>query len=254
MDSLNTPALPLARGWHRPVRPVALLGVGAVVLVVWLLWMVAVFGFVYTQLDVRVALADQPVALRLPEGLAAKAELQQPLRTRLDLRPRLQVPVRQTLSVEVSDSLQAQVQTRTSLSVDTVVHVDQRVPVRTTLQLKVPVVSWLPAFDLTLPVAIDVPVQMDVPVKVQVPVQFDALVSGEFRQPLRVPLDAVFTLRPEVRSDLQVQVARQMDFALREPVGAIAVRIEQARLHVPFDVPTLHRREAGHPLAGSPAP
>ncbi|MBH1986805.1 MAG: hypothetical protein I8H76_05750 [Burkholderiales bacterium] len=226
------------RGWNRPVRPVALVWVSAGVLLAWLALMLGATWFVYTALDVRIALRDQPVSLRLPEGMKALADIQGPIHTRLDLRPRISVPVRQTLSAEVSDSLHARVKLQATLPVQTVVHVDQVVPVRTQLQLSVPVFSWLPRFEVTVPVALALPVRMDVPVSLSVPLQLDALVSGVFREPVSVPLDAVFALRPEIHAPLQAQVRRQMAFELLAPMPPVPLVIERASLLAPFMFPS----------------
>lgn len=216
----------------------ALVWVSAGVLLAWLGLMLGATWFVYTALDVRIALRDQPVSLRLPPGMKALADIQGPIHTQLDLRPRIRVPVHQTLSAEVSDSLHAQVGLQATLPVQTVIHVDQVVPVRTQLQLSVPVFSWLPRFEVTVPVALDLPVRMDVPVSLSVPLRLDALVSGVFREPVSVPLDAVFTLRPEVRAPLQAQLRRQMAFELLAPMPPVPLVIERASLLAPFMFPS----------------
>lgn len=233
------------RGWNRPVRPVALVLVGVAVLVLWGLLMVAATWYVYARWDAIVELRQHRVALRLPEGLQALAEVSAPLQTRVDLTPRVVVPVRQTLTVEVSDSLQARAHLQTRVPVDTVVHVEQSVPVRTSLQLSVPVVSWLPRFEVTVPLVLDLPVKLDVPLKLEVPLDLDALASGELRAPLQVPLDADLRLRPEVRGNLQVAISRQMAFRLLGPMPPMPVLIEQARLNLPFSQPRLRQRGDG---------
>lgn len=242
-----TPALAAAgtrppRGWHRPVRPVALILVGVGVLLVWGGLMLAATWYVYARWDAIVELHDHPVKLRLPEGLQAMAEVAAPLQARVNLAPVVQVPLRQTLSVEFSDSLQAQARLRATVPVDTVLHVEQNVPVRTSLQLSVPVVSWLPRFEVTVPVALDLPVKVDVPVKLEVPLDMDVLASGELRAPLQVPLDVDLRLRPEVRGPLAVQISRQMAFRLQGPMQPMPVWIEHARLSLPFSQPRLRQR------------
>lgn len=233
----------LARGgWNRPVSLPSLLIVGGVVLVVWLALMLCTAWFVYTQLDARMDLSGQPVGLRLPAGLQARAEVQQPLLTRIDLRPTVSVPVRQRLQARVDDSLSMRVQLATDVPVDTVVQVDQVVAVQTELSMKVPLVGWLPAFDVTLPVTLNLPLKAEVPVRARVPLRFDALVSGELRAPIEVPLDEVFRLRPEVHAGVRAQVRGQMDFVVEDAMPAMPLTIERARLLVPFDVPRIRQR------------
>lgn len=227
------------------MRPLALVWVGALVLVAWMGLMWGATWFVYHALDVRMHLHQQPVALRLPAGMQAVAALQAPVHTRLDLRPRVQVPVRQTLSAEVSDQLDARVNLQTTVPVRTSLHVKQVVPVRTRLMLKVPVVSWLPPFEVEVPVALDLPLRLTVPVHVDVPLRLDAVVSGALKAPLQVPLDAVFDLRPEIRAPLQARVQQQMAFQLHDAMPPIPLVIEQADLLAPFRFPVM-RNDASH--------
>lgn len=234
---------PARGGWHRPISLRSLLLVGGLVLLVWLLLMLAAVWFVYTQLDARMELREQPVVLRLPAGLQAQATVLQPVSTRIDLRPRVSVPVRQRLDAHVEDNLLTQARFEATLPVDTVVQVDQVVPVRTELSMRVPLVGWLPAFDVTLPVTLNLPFKARVPVRTQVPVRFDALVSGELDAPVEVPLDAVFALRPEIRGAVTAEVGGQLDFVVRDAMPPMPLTIERARLLVPFDVPSIHHRQ-----------
>jgi hypothetical protein len=234
----------LARGgWHRPISLKSLLVVGGLVLLVWLALMLSAVWFVYTQLDARMDLREQPVTLHLPAGLKAQAQVQQPVSTRIDLRPVVNVPVRQRLRAQVEDTLLMRANLATQVQVDTEVQVDQVVAVKTELSMRVPLVSWLPAFDVVLPVTLNVPFKARVPVRAQVPVRFDALVSGELRAPVEVPLEAVFRLRPEVHADLHAQLRGHMDFVVRDAMPAVPLTIVRARLLVPFDVPSIRQRE-----------
>ncbi|WP_058087926.1 hypothetical protein [Aquabacterium parvum] len=234
----------LARGgWHRPISLKSLLIVGGLVLLVWLALMLGAVWFVYTQLDARMDLHEQPVTLQLPAGLQAQASVQRPVSTRIDLRPLVSVPVRQRLRAQIEDSLLTRTSLQTLVQIDTVVQVDQVVPVQTELSMRVPLFSWLPAFDVSLPVTLNVPFKASVPVRAQVPVSLDALVSGELKAPVEVPLEAVFQLRPHVKADLQAQLHGQMDFVVRETMPALPLTIVRARLLVPFDVPSIRQRE-----------
>ena len=234
----------LARGgWHRPIGLKSLLIVGGLVLLVWLSLMLGAVWFVYTQLDARMDLHEQPVTLRLPAGLQAQALVRQPVNTRIDVRPTVSVPVRQRLRAQIEDTLLMRTNLATQVQIDTVVEVDQVVPVQTELSMRVPLVSWLPAFDVTLPVTLNLPFKARVPVRAQVPVRFDAWVSGELRAPVEVPLDAAFRLRPEVHADVRAQLRGHMDFVVRDAMPAFPLTIVRARLLVPFDVPSIRQRE-----------
>jgi hypothetical protein len=230
---------PQRGGWHRPVRPLALVLVGALLLLLWLAMMVASTWYVYVCWDARIDLRSQSVKLRLHEGIEASAQVSAPVRSRLDLSPRMVVPLHQTVSAQVYDSVQARMHLRSHVLVDTVVHIAKTVPVRTSLQLSVPVVSWLPSFDVSVPLTLDLPVQMDVPVKLDVPLNLDALVNGELRAPLQVPMNVDLVLHPQIHAPVQVRLTRQMTFQLLGPMEPMPVQIVRAQLRVPFSVPTL---------------
>lgn len=236
---MSSSLIPTRGGWHRPVSLKSLLWVSAAVVLVWLVLMLGSVWFVYTQLDARMELREQPVTVRLPAGLQAQATLEQPVRTRVDLRATVRVPVRQQLRVQVDDTLLVRAGLDATVPVDTVVQVNQLVPVKTELSMSVPLVGWLPAFDVTLPVILTLPFKASVPVRAQVPVHFDALVSGELREPINVPLDTVFHLRPELHEWVTARVRGQMDFVVQGPIGPIPMTIERASLFAPFEAPSI---------------
>ena len=68
------------RGWHRPVRPRALLVVSAVLLLLWLVLMVGGVMWFYARFESHITVREQPVRVRLPSGLPALAEMSSPLR------------------------------------------------------------------------------------------------------------------------------------------------------------------------------
>lgn len=230
------------QGWRRPISLRSLLVASGLVLVVWLLLMLLATWFVYTQLDARMDLREQPVALRLPNGFHARATVQQAVRAQLEVSPLVSVPVRQTVSVQIDDTLMGRATLGATLPVNTVVLIDQVVPVSTELQMQVPLIRWLPAFDVSLPVTLNVHVKAAVPVHTQVPVRMDVLVGADLHAPLDVPVDMVFHLRPVVRETIKAQMRGAMDFVLEDDAPPISLMIERARLLVPFDVPSIRQR------------
>lgn len=239
----ETPNLPpVPRGWKRPVRPVALIVVGGVVLLVWLVLMAASVWYFYEHWEARLTLHNQDVSLRLPVGMQALAEVSSPIQTRINMRPLVQVPIKQTMAVQLPDHLQANVTLHTVLPVDTSVSVDVLVPVKTTLSLSVPLHSWLPNIKVALPLTVNLPVHMVVPVKAQVPVDLDMVVSGDLPPVLNVPIETTFDLRPEVKGRIQAHMVNQAAFSLVSPVEPFGVRIEQAHLRVPFNLTFLTQR------------
>ena len=66
-------------GWHRPVRPGALLAVAVSLLVLWLALMVGGVMWFYAHFESHITVREQAVRLRLPSGLPALAEVSSPL-------------------------------------------------------------------------------------------------------------------------------------------------------------------------------
>lgn len=237
-----TTAVP--RGWNRPVRPVALLTVGAAVLLAWLVIMGVSVWYFYAHWEARLTLHNQDVTLRLPAGMPAMAEINSPLKTRIALSPLIHVPLKQMLVAQLSDQIQAKVKLKTVLPIDTTVNVDQVVSVTTTLSMLVPLRSWLPKINVTLPLTVNVPVHLVVPIKLDLPVDLDLLVGGDLPPTLNVPVDATFDVRPEVKGLIEARIQTLTEFKLISPVEPIPVRIEQAHLRVPFNLAFLKQRVA----------
>jgi hypothetical protein len=149
---------------------------------------------------------------------------------------RVQVPVRQEVPVTLHDSVHARVRLATTLPVSTEVQVAHEVAVNTVARLHAPVHRWLPALDVTVPVQIRLPVRLRVPVKTEVPLDLDLAVSGELNETVRVPVDTVMTLRPQVRSDIVAQMQSQTAFRLFGPQEPVPMTITDTRLRLPFDL------------------
>lgn len=224
------------RGWNKPVRPVALLAVGAAVLLTWLAATSWGVWYFYETWEARFTMRDQPVRLRLPAGMRAAAEVNSPLRTRVDLSPRIPIAIDQSLPVRITDSLFAHARVDTRLPIDTTIEVDTMVPIHTTLDLSVSVKSWLPRARVALPLTLNLPVRMSVPLRTTVPISLDVDASGELPGTLDVPVRTAFTLQPRVRAPLDVHLNAATLFSLSEPLPPMAVDIAQARVRVPFNL------------------
>ncbi|RTL29759.1 MAG: hypothetical protein EKK47_12735 [Burkholderiales bacterium] len=244
MAALNTALLvpQSARGWNRPARPVALVLVGGAVLLIWLALMIGGVWYFYEHWEARLTMLDHGVRLRLPPGMQAMAEVTSPVHSRLNLRPEVTVPVKQTIPAQLSDHIQARVKLHTSLPVDTSVVVDQQVQVKTTLSLSVALRSWLPRIPVSLPVTLTLPLRMDVPIKADVPVDLDLVVSGELPHTLNIPIDARFSLRPVIDTDIETRMVSQTAFELISPMSPFDLTIARADLKVPFDLTVLRQR------------
>ncbi|MBP7133382.1 MAG: hypothetical protein KBA70_11565 [Aquabacterium sp.] len=237
------PASKSPRGWHRPVRPAALIVVGGVLLLVWLMLMAVGVMWFYARFESHITVREQPVLLRLPSGLPALAEISTPLRLQLPQALKVNVPVRQMVPVQLHDSVQAQVQLKSVLPVSADVRVDHEVLVSTVARLHAPVSRWLPPLDVTVPVQLRLPVHLVVPVRAELPLNLDVTISGELREQLSVPVDTVLALRPQVQGDIVAKMQMQTAFRLFGPQEPVPMTIVDARLRVPFDLAWFTRRE-----------
>ena len=224
------------RGWHRPVRPGALLAVAVGLLLLWLALMAGGVMWFYAHFESHITVREQAIRLRLPSGLPALAEVSSPLTLQVPSTFRVQVPVRQEVPVTLHDSVHARVRLATTLPVSTEVQVAHEVAVNTVARLHAPVHRWLPALDVTVPVQIRLPVRLRVPVKTEVPLDLDLAVSGELNETVRVPVDTVMALRPQVRSDIVAQMQSQTAFRLFGPQEPVPMTITDTRLRLPFDL------------------
>lgn len=238
-------AAPRARGWHRPVRPVALVLVGGGLLLVWVALVAWAIWYVYGHWESRVHLQQQPLLLRLPAGTQALTEIQTPVATRLQASPVVRVPLHQTVQAEVSDQFVATVKLNATVPIDTAVQVSHEVPVSTVLQAKIDLGRFLPTLDVSLPVSLVVPVNLTVPVKTQVPLNTSLVVSGLFKQPVKLPLNDTLVLHPRIDQPIHARVTRQALFALDGEHAPMPVSLVDARLRVPFDLTVVQRAGAG---------
>lgn len=237
MNTITRPA-----GWNRPIKPVALIVVGGAVLLIWLALMAISVWYFYEHWEARLTLSQQAVRLRLPEGMVAVAEVGSALKTRIDMRPLVNIPVKQTMTVQLPDHLQARAHLKTTLPVDTSVTVTQMVPVSTTLNMQVALRSWLPAMSVSVPVTLQVPLNLTVPVKTEVPVDMDVVVRGELPPALNIPIDTVFAMRPHVKGVVSAHMRSQTAFKLLAPIEPFPLSIERADLSVPFNLTFLKQR------------
>lgn len=222
------------RGWHRPISRAQLLLVSLTLLIAWLAVMgLAAWGF-WHHWEARLVLRDQAMSVALPAGLRAQAEVSSPLVTRIDLHPSIEVALDQTLMVALQDSLSAHTTVHTVLPVDTTVDVSQDVPVDTVATLHVPLVKWLPAFTVDLPLKLTMPVRLRVPFKAEVPVDLDMVVTGTGPASLPVPVRAKLALRPHVQGRIEARVTRRADFSLMAPVPPIEMRLTELGMAVPL--------------------
>lgn len=223
-----------SRGWRRPVTRRALLLVSLLTALLWLALVVTGFFYVRREWVTVLEMREQPVQLRLPAGLAARAEVVEPVSTHLQAMQHLKLPLDQEVRVQVQNNLKARAVVNTVVPVNTVVNFEGDIPVDTTVSAEVPVVSWWPSFTVTIPVKVVVPVKVAVPVSAQVPLALDLEVAGELAGPLRVHLKTVLDTRVALRAHVRARVSSRTDFSLLSPMEPFGVDIRHARLQVPM--------------------
>jgi hypothetical protein len=222
--------------WRRPVGLRGLLWVGLGVALIWGgVLALGVWSF-YRHWQVQVSLRDQPVELRLPAGLRAVATVDEPMVVPLQVRPSIQVVLDQPMQATLDQPILARVKLQAELPISTSVRVQQDIPVQTTLHMKVPLRSWLPPVEVALPVQFKVPVDWTLPVQAVVPLRLDVLVSGQIRHSMSVPVQATWTLRPEIDTRLSARMVGQTVFAMKNEVLRFPVDIERADLRLPFNL------------------
>jgi hypothetical protein len=232
-------------GWHRPVGWRALIVVSLLILAGWLVLMTGLVWWLRGHWEALAVIRNIPVSLSLPSGMKASAEVHSVLHTRLDMTQSLAVPVDQLMQVQVMDRLNARAQVHTVVPVSTTVAFAADIPVSTQVQAEVPVVSWLPAMTVNVPVRFVVPVKVSVPVKVDVPLNLDMQVRADVPDALQVPLKATFMARIPIHADIRSQLTRQADFTLAHGIHAMPLMIESASLNLPFTAVKWELREEG---------
>lgn len=211
----------------------ALVLVSVFILLVWLGILAVLAWAVHDAWEARFVMTDQPMQLRLPAGTVAEAQVTSPIRTHLNLRPTLRLPLDQMMAVRIVEPLTARAAMKTSLPVDTVVEVDTVVPVSTTLDMKLTIKSWLPRVAVTVPVALTLPIRMSVPVRLDIPVDLDLDVHAEPPPLLQIPVRGMFTLSPRVQGDIQARMEALTRFRVVDDIVMHDVRIARADIRVP---------------------
>jgi hypothetical protein len=238
------------RGWHRPVRrrDVALVMLSAALL--WAVLVVAAAWHFREHWQSAVTLRHQPLTLRLPAGMPARAEVHTPLSTRLDVQSRVVAPIDQVVGVQLMNTLNAQAIVNTTVPVSTSVDFEQDIPVSIEVEMKIPVVSWLPAMNVVVPITFSVPVRMTVPIKVQVPVALDVKVSGQVAEMVKVPIRTTMNLSVPVHAQVRADVLNLAEFNLVGLQAPFELSIDRADVRLPLrDIDWCH---GGRCLSASP--
>lgn len=211
-----------------------LLWVGGLTLLAWSAAVVGMTWHLYTRWEAEVRLQGQRLALQLPAGLAARAEVTSRVRARLDAEPEIGVSIDQRIPVHVLQTLRGTAAVRTTVPIDTTVDYEGQVPVRTVVDAEVPLVSWLPPAKVSVPVELTVPVRLAVPVRVQLPLDLRLDVRGQLAEAVPVPVRAGLRLRVPLHGVVALDVRNRADFSLLGPVAPFELTIRRAELRAGF--------------------
>ena len=222
------------RGWHQTVGWRTLLGVSTLILLLWAGLMSVSVWWLRENWQALATLRHVPLALSLPRGIQAQAQIESTVHVRLDMERRIQLPIDQDVHVTMQGPLQAQTQVSADVPVSTAVAFEAEVPVDTQVQAEIPVLSWLPAMTVNVPVHVTLPLKMVVPVKVNIPLRLNLVVSAEVPERLAVPVHALIHAKVPLHADLRAVVTRQADFSLDQAIAGVPMWIEQTQIKLPF--------------------
>ncbi len=177
---------------------------------------------------------DQPLALSLPSGLLASADVHSTVHTLLKATPRIVVPLDQRVSVRLPGEIGGSTRIETTVPVDTEVSYAAEVPVKTEVTMDVPIVSWLPRMTVMLPLAFSVPVKVTVPFKTNLPIALDLQVIAAIPGALDLPLKTRLTLDVPLRQAIAAEVLSRTQFHLLSGIEYMPVMISETTLRMPL--------------------
>ena len=231
----TVPAVPvLTPWWRRPVGRRPLLVVSLITLLVWGCTVGAAIWWVRGSVEAHMQVRNQTVMVRLPTGMKTNVDLRSGVHTRLEADPLLAVPINQTMKIHLPDKLNAHSVINTVVPVDTVFNYKADIPVDTVVSMNVPVVSWLPAMAIKLPIKVTIPLDMTVPVRAEIPLALDVRASALASQSLTLPVHTTMHLRVPLRANIDAEVLSRTQSRLLGPVDPFALRIDNARLTMPM--------------------
>jgi hypothetical protein len=220
--------------WRRPVGRRPLLVVSLITLLVWSLTVGGAIWWVRAYVEAHLQVRDQTLMVHLPTGMKTNVDLRSKVHTRLEADPLLAVPINQTMKIRLPDKLNAHSVINTVVPVDTQFHYQADIPVDTVVSMNVPVVSWLPAMAIKLPIKVTIPLDMTVPVRTEIPLALDVRASAQASQSLSLPVHTTMHLRVPLRANIDAEVLSRTQSRLLGPVDPFALHIENARLTLPM--------------------
>jgi len=204
----------------------------------------------YLRLVVNLDVSQQPLWLRLPEGLRAQADIRDPVPIRIDGMVSASVPINQTFQLPLRGTYVAQVAFNTSIPLKTRVTYTGSIPIRAVADLRgstalVVDSRFLPEFDLLarVPLNFDLPVTLTVPIDTRIALAYRGPLSFTLKQDLALPIRTVVQTRFPLHRDAQAPVLARVGLQVQAPAAAIPLIIEQARLSLPLSHLALTRSQ-----------
>lgn len=182
-----------------------------------------------------IALSTLPLSLSLPAGLKAHADIASDVHSHLNVRAQVVVPIDQTMHVGLAQTIVTQVALETEVPITTSVRFKGDIPVDTLVALDVPVVSWLPRFQVVVPVKVVVPVDITVPVNTRVPLHLNMPVEARLVSAPPLPIKARLPVEVRVESPVVGRVVNRAGFTVVGPMSALPVGLRAVDIKVPLE-------------------
>jgi len=204
----------------------------------------------YLRTAVNLDVSQQRLLLRLPEGLLAQADIQDPVPIRLDGMVSATVPIAQTFQLPLNGTYVAHVAFTTGIPVKTQVTYSGSIPIRAFADLRgstalVADARFLPKFDLLarVPLNFDLPVTLTVPIDTRIELAYRGPLSFTLKQDLALPVRTLVQTKFPLHRAAQAPVLARVGLQVHAPAAAIPLGIEQATLRLPLQQLSLMRGE-----------
>lgn len=217
---------------------------------VWLLGLIVLIGagvigaliayFIFTQVDVKLPLRDQPATVTLLDPLMGRGDVLRKLDIAIDDTIQTQVPVNQRVTIPIKDTLDlklhfdGKVPLKLDIPVKETISLKQQVALDTVIDAQILGDKHALPVQGTIPINEEVPIDLTVPVRKQVHLNFTAPVTAEIDQDLTVPLKTTINADVPIDSAFKVPVLNQLKGRIDMPDTPTKVVINKADLKLPL--------------------
>ncbi len=209
--------------------------------------------WVFSNVDARLLLADQPARITILDPLEVSGQVLDNLDITIDDTIHSAVPVNQMLSLPIPDTLKVMAEFDGEIPIELSVHVQDKIPLDQVLDLDATIeadllgdVHKLPIRG-KVPVKAEVPIDLTIPVKKNVRIAFKAPANVKILENLNVPLKTVIDADIPIKSSLSVPVKSLLRARVDFPKDPSNVVINYADLKIPLRTLRLELAEPGKP-------